>query len=113
MSPDADLDRLPTALDPNDADPDSDDDGIRDGTEFRFYNSNLRSTNSDGDRCGDLKEISSVNSDSVVNSSDLGLVASQYGRVPPFPYTANMDVNKDGFVNAMDLGIVAKAFGFC
>jgi hypothetical protein len=97
---------------------DTDGDGLSDGAEYRFYGSDPLLTNSDGDACGDGREAASVNPDTVVNSADLGLVATAFGNYgSPIPagadWRANMDTDKNGVVNAADLGFVASKFGAC
>lgn len=118
LAPDADRDGAPDDWDTNDADIDTDDDGVRDGVELRYYNSTLWLTNTDGDSCGDAREIASVDPNLTVNAADLGLVASAFGAYP-IPITDanrwrwNMDMDKNGTVNAADLGFVASKFGAC
>jgi hypothetical protein len=96
---------------------DLDDDGVRDHVEYCFYGSDP-TANGDGDLCSDGKEVATVDTNSVVNSTDLGIVASAFGAytAPPAPGTAwrmNMDVDKNGTVNSADLGLVAAQFGSC
>jgi hypothetical protein len=113
--PDADSDRLPDACEAvygtNPADPDSDDDGVLDGAEVRYWLSNPLSANTDGDSCNDAREVASVNLDRVVNALDLGIIASAFGQLPPEfrPY----DTNGDGTINAIDLAFAAHVFGSC
>lgn len=92
---------------------DSDGDKVLDRIENCNYGSNPASTNSDGDGCGDGREIASVNSDSVVNVADVGMVASEISRVGGPPKIVNLDINKDGAYNVADRGIVASLFGAC
>lgn len=112
-APDADNDRLPDALDPADNDPDSDDDGILDGVEFRALGTNVLSPNTDGDSCGDARELASINADLSVNAIDLGQVAQAFGNSAAPGYIIYFDMTRDGSINAIDLGFVAKRFGAC
>jgi hypothetical protein len=123
VPPDADSDGAPDVEDPDDANSDSDGDGLRDGVEFRFYGRfNQHSANQDvayeAVPCGDAREVASVDANHTVNAADLGLVASAFGTYS-FPVTAadtwrwNMDTDKNGTVNAADLGFVAGRFGAC
>jgi hypothetical protein len=92
---------------------DSDGDGIKDYVEYCNYNSNPRSANTDGDGCGDAREIASVNDDNGVDSRDLGTVASSFGLSTNPLYIADFDTNKDGVIASNDLGYVASRFGQC
>ncbi|MBI5289411.1 MAG: hypothetical protein HY873_10625 [Chloroflexi bacterium] len=113
VGPDADLDGVPNALDPNSADKDSDDDGLMDGIEFRYYNTSMISANTDGDACGDGKEAASFNTDNAVNAGDQLLLVMEILRVPPPAKLRNFDINKDGAVNAGDQLLMIKFFGPC
>jgi hypothetical protein len=113
VAPDADADGVPDSLDPNDASVDSDGDGVRDGFEFRNYNTSMTSANSDGDACADGKEMASINGDLVVTSGDLGAVASAFGPSTSGNYVLDFDVTKDGVITSGDLGFVASKFGAC
>lgn len=98
--------------------PDSDGDGLRDDIEVRGYNTNPGNTNTDGDACGDRREVASVDGNTTVGASDLGLIASAFGNYGlPVPagqdWRTNMDLGKNGAVNAGDLGLAASAFGSC
>jgi hypothetical protein len=90
---------------------DADGDGILARIEFCHYNTNPGVADTDGDGCADGKEIASVNNDQTVNSIDQGLLASEFGPVPP--HLLNMDMNKDGVVNSIDQGIQGGRFGPC
>jgi hypothetical protein len=118
VQPDADNDGLPDAIETllgsNANDVDSDDDGALDGVEFRGYNTSVTITNTDGDACGDGREIASVDSLATVNSIDLQQVAQSFSATQSAPqYLLNMDVNKNGQVNSIDLQFVARQFGAC
>lgn len=71
------------------------------------------STNTDGDACGDAREIASINGDTTVNSIDLQQVAGAFGPSTNPAYIADFDTNKDGSINAIDLQFVAARFGPC
>jgi hypothetical protein len=92
---------------------DADLDGLQNRTEYCFYNGNTSSTNTDGDGCGDAREVMSVNNDQVVGSADLGLVAGEFGAYPVGSYRVAFDPNKDGTIGSADLGLVAGKFGAC
>jgi hypothetical protein len=93
---------------------DTDADGLKDYAEFCYYNSNPNSANTDGDGCGDAREVASINSDLVVTSADLGSVAAEFGANYPIgSYKSDFDMNKDGSVTSLDLGFVASKFGAC
>lgn len=57
-------------------------DKIIDGVEVKGYNSNPLSTNTDGDACGDGREIGSVDDDTKIDSRDLLIVAQSQGTRP-------------------------------
>jgi hypothetical protein len=113
LPPDADTDGLPDALDPNDANTDSDGDKLRDGLEFRGYNANPDAIHSDGDGCTDGREVASVNPDTVVNSIDLGIVAAAYGMSSGPNYHVGLDPDKNGVINSVDIGLTAALYGSC
>jgi hypothetical protein len=107
---DTDFDGLATATEnligSNPAVVDTDGDGIPDGLELRGYTTSPTLTNTDGDLCPDFREIVSVNVDNVVNSFDLGILASVFARVD----RPVQDVNKNGVVNSSDLLLVSLFF---
>jgi hypothetical protein len=115
-SDDADRDGLDAAFeaafgtDPDD--PDSDDDGILDGSEVRYWGTDPLVADTDGDNCRDGAEAATVNRDWTVNSIDLGLIASNNTLIQP-TYNPPYDVNRDGHINAIDLGLAASQFGDC
>jgi hypothetical protein len=117
IGPDTDNDRLPDTMEAGlgavVGDPDSDDDKVLDGNEFRFFNSNPANNNTDGDLCRDGKENASVNADNQVNSADLGQLAQHFSNKGDPDYLPSMDVTKDGRINSTDLGQVAQNFGTC
>jgi hypothetical protein len=90
---------------------DDDGDGLSNRLEVCNYASNPNNANTDGDLCSDGKEVASVNPDTIVNSGDQGLLASEYGPVPP--HLLNMDLNRDGTINSGDQGLQASQLGSC
>lgn len=110
---DADGDGLPDALDPDDSDPDSDDDRVLDGIEFRGYHTDLLEDDSDGDGCADGKEIASLDALESVNAIDLQQAALSFGPGRSPAYIRDFDVNKDGQINSLDLQFIARQFGPC
>jgi hypothetical protein len=113
VGPDQDRDGVPDQFDPNSADPDSDDDGLKDGVEFRGYNTSMVLANSDGDACGDAREVASINNDNTVSSGDQLLIVTEILRIPPPPKLANFDLNKDGVISSADQLFMLKQFGPC
>lgn len=117
IAPDADNDLLPDVLeiflgsDRNDVD--TDNDGILDGIEFRYYNTSVLLTNTDGDVCSDGREIASINGDTRVNVVDQQQIAASTGSSTSPQYLVNMDLNKNGQVNVVDLQIGAAQIGPC
>jgi hypothetical protein len=112
---DTDHDGLPDACealygtDPNDAN--SDDDGISDGIEVRYWMTDPLSNDSDGDGCSDGREIGSINGDRNVNSTDLSQIAQRFGLLPP--EFRPFDMNGDGAISSIDLSLAARMFGPC
>ena len=108
--PDTDADRLcndfETVIGTLANNPDTDGDKIPDGVEYRGYGSSPLLTDTDSDGCTDGREIASVNVDTVVNSLDLGIIASQFGRAD----RPVQDIDKNSTVNSSDLLIVATNF---
>jgi hypothetical protein len=94
---------------------DQDGDGLLDGRERCFYGTSPSSQNTDGDSCGDRREVMSINADATVNALDLAQVAAKFGRYAPSSpsYLVEFDVSKDGTIGGLDLGLVAAAFGPC
>jgi hypothetical protein len=95
------------------ADQDSDNDGLLDGWEAKFYGSNQTNPDVDGDGCPDGVEAADVNGDRRVNAIDLGQIAQRFSNDyrTTHPEWATYDVNKDGRINSADLGLVAQRFG--
>lgn len=93
---------------------DTDGDKIRDSTEFCGYSSSRTTTDTDGDGVLDGCEIASLNSDTIVNVADRGLLAIEFTRaVPQSAKIVNMDLNKDGVINVGDTGLLATLFAPC
>jgi hypothetical protein len=92
---------------------DGDGDGIPARVEICHYNSNPNSANTDGDACGDAREVASLNGDNIVNVADMGLLAAEISRPAPPAKISNMDLNKDGAWNPADSGYLASRFGAC
>jgi glucose/arabinose dehydrogenase len=117
IAPDADNDGLPNGVEAtlgsNANNADTDGDALRDGLEFRHYNTLTTASNTDGDVCGDAREVASINADTSVNVIDLSQVASTFGPAGSPNYLVNMDTNKDGTVNVLDLSFVAQRLGNC
>ena len=125
LTPDADRDSLADGYetlvfgtDPNNADTDGD--SVKDGTETLRVRSNPFSANTDGNvgihRCGDARELSSINNDYAVTAGDLGQISKRVGPYPASDHASrNYDVDRNGAVNSGDLAITASApvFGNC
>lgn len=93
---------------------DPDNDGIITRFEICHFNTNPNDANSDGDGCGDGKEVSSTNGDFAVNSGDQLTLASAFQTTPGHPmYHVDFDLNRDGFINSGDQLLLAKNFGNC
>jgi hypothetical protein len=94
---------------------DADGDFVLDGRERCYYGTNTASANSDGDPCGDRREIASINGDTQVNVLDLQQVAAEAGAyaLPASNVKRNYDVSKNGVIDVIDLSIVAGASGVC
>lgn len=103
-----------TATDPV-ADGDSDNDGLLDGTEVKFYGTHPTNSDSDGDGCSDGREAASVNGDRNVSSIDLGQIAQRFGafNAAVNPERVDYDYTKNGAIQSADLGQVAQRFGSC
>lgn len=92
---------------------DADNDGLILRIEVCFYNTDPALANTDGDICGDGKEVASVNADTTVSALDLSAVAQRFGPGTAPGYLAGFDSNKDGQISAIDLAQVAQRFGPC
>lgn len=116
-SGDSDHDGLPdgfeTAIGSNPSLPDTDGDGLLDGVEYKFYNTSPTSAQSDADGCSDGREVSSVNADTKVNSTDQLAVSQAFGPAGPPKYVPDFDLNKDSVINSTDMLIQAKNYGNC
>jgi len=99
------------------ADADSDNDGLIDGAEVKFYGTAPSNADTDGDGCSDGREAGDINGDRKVTATDLQQVAARFGNIRTLgvvdPLKTNYDFNKDGNISASDLGGVAKVFGNC
>jgi hypothetical protein len=73
------------------------------------------SADSDGDGCGDRREIASINGDLTVNSIDLGQISAEVGTYtsPGSAVKVNFDLTKDGAINVIDVNLAAAALGAC
>lgn len=87
-------------------DPDSDDDGVRDGIEFKGYGLKVLVPDTDVDACNDNVEVYSIDGNNQVNSADLLVVSVEFGRADR-PY---QDIDKNGTVNSADLLLLAVNF---
>jgi len=92
---------------------DPDGDGFSTRIEVCGYNTDPNNANTDGDSCGDGREIASVNGDFAVTSADLGSVAAAFGPSSNPNYHPDLDISKDGNITSSDLGLVASRFGAC
>ncbi len=112
---DTDHDRLPDACEviygTDPANIDSDGDRLLDGWEVRYWMSNPHSTNTDADGCTDEREVASVNNDAKVNSTDMLMLAQNFGSITP--EWGDLDMNGDGKINSTDMLFVAQHFGQC
>jgi hypothetical protein len=119
MDPDCDANNT------GEVDSDSDNDGLSDGVEVRYYGTHPAVVDSDSDGCADGREAADVDGNRTVGASDLGGVANT--TVPIFGnYRAadgqatvgaagrsNYDYDRNGAVGASDLGGVAARTGSC
>lgn len=103
-----------------DADSDSDNDRLIDGTEVKFYGTLPSNDDTDSDGCIDGREAASVNGDRTVSAIDLSQVAQRFGAYTPSLETSltpagrvNYDYTKDRNISATDLSQVAGNFGPC
>jgi PKD repeat protein len=116
-NPDLDGDLLPAACETiagsDPANSDSDGDGVVDGIEYLRIGIDPEDNDTDDDGCDDDIEVASLNPDSIVNSIELGLVASRFGLLGGPLYFWDFDMNRDASINALDLLFVATRFGSC
>ena len=103
-------------------DADSDNDGLKDGIEVRYYGTDPTNADTDGDGCSDGKEAGDVDGNRSVTAGDLGIMANAAvfgnyrnpgGDVNPLKKTYDFDRN--GSITAGDLAQVSSAliFGSC
>ncbi len=108
---DPDADGLSTAFEmtigSNPNNQDSDGDKIPDGVEYKGYNTSPTNADSDGDGCPDGREVASMDGNHGVSSTDLLIVAKEFGRAD----RPVQDLNKNGIVNSSDLLLAAQNFG--
>jgi CSLREA domain-containing protein len=94
---------------------DTDADGVQDFRERCYYATSITTSNTDGDACGDRKEIMSVNASQAVDVIDLQQVAAETGiyALPGMPVQVNFDVTKNARIDVIDLQQIAAAAGNC
>ncbi len=96
------------------ADPGDDDgDGLPGSREYCLYGTSDTSANTDGDNCGDARELASINADQTVSAVDLSQVAQAFGIQISTNYIEDFDFTRDGSINATDLSQIAQRFGPC
>jgi hypothetical protein len=89
-------------------------DGLNERLERCHYNTDPNTPDTDGDGVKDGCEASSLNTDTVVNSGDQGLLAAEMLRAAPqSEKLVNFDITKDGIINSGDQGVQASRFGKC
>ena len=106
-------DRFEVAIGTDPARPDTDGDKLNDGVEFLYYGSDPLKPRTGGDVCSDGKEAASLNNDTVVNSTDVGIIQRAQGSKNGLKYMLDFDVNKDGSINSTDLGLAWRLQGPC
>ena len=92
---------------------DADGDGLPAFREFCMYGTSDLAANSDGDTCGDGRELASINADHGVDAIDLSQVAQSFGPSTSPKYAPQLDFTRDRSINATDLSQVAQRFGPC
>ena len=103
-------------------DADSDNDGLKDGVEVRYYGTDPGNYDTDKDGCGDGTEAADVNGDRAANVIDLlnaVSVQSGGGGVITDPITGvvdqtklTYDFNRDGVLNVLDLSQMSSPLVF-
>lgn len=98
----------------------SDADGILDWREVCHYNTSITSVNTDGDACGDAREIASINANNAVDVIDLQQIALEAGTYlyPGTPVEVNFDFRRNiggpaSAIDVIDLQGVAALAGAC
>ncbi len=84
--------------------PDTDGDGIADGSDNCIQVANPNQIDTDTDGFGNFCDPD-YNNDGYINFIDLGILKGSF-----FSTDANLDLNGDGFVNFIDLGIMKSMF---
>jgi hypothetical protein len=92
---------------------DGDADGVVDFREDCYYGTSTASANSDGDGCGDGREVASINADTAVNVIDLQQIAGAAGPHTDPDYLVQFDVTKSGSIDVIDLQVTALHAGAC
>lgn len=91
---------------------DADGDDLLDNRERCYYNTSPSSGDSDGDGCGDVLEVTSINADRIVNIVDLQQILSAANTSSTQGlYVANFDVSRNGSIDVLDLQQVARLVG--
>jgi len=91
--------------------PDTDADGVPDGSDNAYLTSNPGQEDSDDDGYGDVADAD-LNNDGEVNFQDIGPFSGAYGSVSGQPqYDPSADFNGDGKVDFQDLGPFSGRYG--
>ena len=105
-----------------DTDADSDNDGLKDGIEVRYYGTDPSNPDTDGDGCSDGREAGDVDGNRTVNAGDLGIMSNAlvFGNYRNPGGDVNVqkktyDFDRNGAITAGDLAQVSSAliFGSC
>jgi hypothetical protein len=82
---------------------------IPDITEIEGYNTNPANVDTDSDGCYDFAQITDVNGDGVVNTTDIRIVAGKTSSSATYNAAdwEILDVNKDNVINTSDIRLVA------
>ncbi len=94
---------------------DADGDKLLEFREVCFYGTDPAVANTDGDVCGDGREVASIDGDTNVNVLDLQQIATAQGTYvrPGTPVQVNFDITRDGQINVADLQQSAVSMGNC
>jgi len=94
---DGDLDELPSSVDPNDGNPDTDGDGYLDGYEAALFGLSAV------ENAGMKPDLGDVNGDGVLDGADASLILSFFSAEPtPGMDASRSDVNLDGRIDNAD-----------